>query len=266
MLVPIQQIVTFASDPFRGNPAFVITPSAPLPASILHQLCSQLHEIMIAVVTPKDGGLGVSFVTPTGFHPGAGHATHAAAWVVLKTLKPDEASVELHLDSGMRRSVRVDGDLISVDWTTMSYIGVDLRAPLRDALGAEPVATYESSFGAVAVFDSEETVAGLTPDLGRILDLPVDTVMATSTAQHADFAIRVFAPRLGLPEDPVCGTAHRILTPYWAAQTGRHTLVSHQLSGRGGELFCELRDDVVTISGRATPFLAGSVDLPTRVS
>jgi predicted PhzF superfamily epimerase YddE/YHI9 len=170
----------------------------------------------------------------------------------------------LQLDSGKQRSIRVDADLISVDWPAMPYASADLRAPLRSALGIEPVATYESAFGAVAVFDSEETVAALAPDLGKVFDLPVDTVMATSTARNADFAIRVFAPKLGLPEDPVCGTAHRILAPYWAAQTGRHTLVSHQLSDRGGELFCELHDDVVTISGRATPFLAGSIDLPWR--
>lgn len=262
MLVPIQQIVTFASDPFCGNPAFVIVPSAPLPAPVLHQLCSHLHEIIIAVVMPKDGGFGVSFVTPTGFHPGAGHATHAAAWVVLKTLKPSETSLELHLDSGKQRSIRAEGDLISVDWPAMPYASADLSAPLRDALGVQPLATYESTFGAIAIFDSEETVASLAPDLGKILDLPFDTVMVTSPARHADFAIRVFAPKLKLPEDPVCGTAHRILTPLWAAKTGRNKLVSHQLSDRGGELFCRLHDDVVTISGRAMPFLAGTIDLP----
>ena len=262
LLVPIQQIVTFASDPFRGNPAFVVTPSAPLRAPILHQLCSHLHEIMIAVVTPKDGGLGVSFVTPTGFHPGAGHATHAAAWVVLKTLRPHETGVDLHLDSGKQRSIRVEGDLISVDWPAMPYASADLSTPLCGALGVQPLATYESTFGAIAVFDKEETVADMVPDLGKVFDLPFDTVMVTSPARHADFTIRVFAPKLGLPEDPVCGTAHRILAPLWTAETGRRTLVSHQLSERGGELFCRLHNGMVTISGRATPFLTGSIDLP----
>lgn len=264
MLVPIQQIVTFANDPFRGNPAFVVTPSAPLPVPLLRQLCSHLREIMIAVVTPKDGDLGVSFVTPTGFHPGAGHATHAAAWVALNTLRPNETKAELWLDSGKSRAIRAEGDLISVDWPIMPYAGADLRATLRDALGALPLATYEAAFGAVAVFDSEDAVIALTPDQGKILALPFDTVMVTAPARHADFAIRVFAPKLGLPEDPVCGTAHRILTPLWAAQTGRRILVSHQLSERGGELFCELHDDIVTISGRATPFLSGTVDLPEQ--
>lgn len=262
MLVPIQQIITFATDPFRGNPAFVVTPNAPLPAPVLHRLCSHLHEIIIAVVTPKDGGFGVSFVTPTGFHPGAGHATHAAAWVVLKTLRPNDAGIDLHLDSGMQRSIRAEGDLIFVDWPAMPYASADLSAPLRDALGVQPLATYESTFGAIAIFDSEDTVAALAPDLGKIFALPFDTVMVTSPARHADFAIRVFAPKLKLPEDPVCGTAHRILTPLWATKTGRNTLVSHQLSERGGELFCRLHGDVVTISGRATPFLTGTIDLP----
>ncbi len=264
MLVPIQQIVTFATDPFRGNPAFVVTPSAPLPVSLLHQLCGHLREMMIAVVTPRDGGLGLSFVTPTGFHPGAGHATHAAAWVALNTLLPGEAVAELRLDSGKRRAIRAEGGILSVDWPIMPYASADLRATLRDALGVQPLATYEATFGAVAVFDSEATVAAMDPDQSKILALPFDTVMVTAPARQADFAIRVFAPKLGLPEDPVCGTAHRILTPFWAAQTGRRTLVSHQLSERGGELFCELHDDVVTISGRATPFLSGTVDLPAR--
>ena len=103
----------------------------------------------------------------------------------------------------------------------------------------------------------------MAPDLGKIFDLPVDTVMDLDRAE-CGFRHPGLCAEAGLPEDPVCGTAHRILTPYWAAQTGRHTLVSHQLSERGGELFCELHDDVVTISGRATPFLTGSIDLPWR--
>jgi PhzF family phenazine biosynthesis protein len=262
VLVPIQQIVTFATDPFRGNPAFVLMPSSPLPAPILQQLCSHLHEPMIAVVTPKDGGFHLSCVMPTGFHPGAGHATHAAAWVVLKTLRPDDTDIKLHLDSGKQRPIRTEGDLISVDWPAMPCSSADLLAPLRDALGAQPLATHDSAFGAIAVFDSEEAVADLAPDMQKISELSAETVMVTSPARNADFTIRVFAPKAGLPEDPVCGTAHRILTPLWAAKTGRRALVSHQLSERGGELFCRLHDDVVTISGRATLFLTGSVDLP----
>ncbi|MGH6894617.1 MAG: PhzF family phenazine biosynthesis protein, partial [Dongiaceae bacterium] len=119
MLVPIQQIVTFATDPFRGNPAFVVTPGASLPTAMLHHLCRHLNETIMAVLAPKDDGLGLRFATPTGFHSGAGHATHAAAWVALKTLRPGKENLDLHLDSGEYRSVRAEGDLISVDWPSM---------------------------------------------------------------------------------------------------------------------------------------------------
>ena len=263
MLVPIQQIVTFATDPFRGNPAFVVTLSAPIPTQMLHQLCKHLNETMLAVLAPEDDGFGLRFVTPTGFHTGAGHATHAAAWVALKTLRPEEASLDLHLQSGGRRSIRAEGDLISVDWPAMPYSSADMLAPLQDALGIRPLETFSSSFGAIAIFDHSETIAGLTPDLGKIAKLPFDTVIVTAPSDAADFAIRVFAPKLGLPEDPVCGTAHRILMPLWVARIGRSALVSHQLSERGGKLFCQLHGETVTISGRATPFLTGSVALPS---
>lgn len=263
MLVPIQQIVTFATDPFRGNPAFVVTLDTPLPMVLLHRLCRHLNEMMIAVLAPGQGGLGLRFVTPTGFHPGAGHATHAAAWVALNVLRPRAASLALHLDSGDDRPVRAEGDLISVDWPAMPYASADLQATLQNALGVRPLETFTASFGAIATFEDAAAIAALTPDLDKILRLPFDTVIVTSPADDADFAIRVFAPKLALPEDPVCGTAHRILVPLWAAKTGRRKFVSHQLSERSGELFCELRGDTVTISGRATPFLTGSVALPS---
>ncbi|MEZ5832407.1 MAG: PhzF family phenazine biosynthesis protein [Dongiaceae bacterium] len=262
MLVPIQQIVTFASDPFHGNPAFVVTPARPLPPATLHQICHHLHEVMIAVLVPEGDTLTVRFATPTGFHSGAGHATHAAASVALRSLRPGVSSLDLRLDSGAHRSVRVDGDLISVDWPVMPYGSADLIEALQDALGVRPAATYDSSFGFIAVFDDDQIVARLDPDIGKIAALSADTVMVTAPSQSADFAIRVFAPKLGLPEDPVCGTAHRILVPFWATRTGRRTFRSNQLSPRGGELLCQLHDDVVTISGRAIPFLTGSIDLP----
>ena len=262
MLVPIQQIVTFATDPFCGNPAYVVTLNEPLPDALLHQLCGHLNESMIAVLASENSDLGLRFVTPTGFHTGAGHATHAAAWVALKTLRPGATSLDLRIQSGGRRAIRAEGDLISVDWPVMPYSDADLLAPLEDALGFRPREAFISTFGAIAIFDGSEAIARLTPDLEKISKLAADTVIVTAPSDAADFAIRVFAPKLGLPEDPVCGTAHRILVPLWAARTGRRALVSHQLSERGGKLFCQLHGDIVTISGRATPFLTGSVALP----
>jgi PhzF family phenazine biosynthesis protein len=240
----------------------VITPNEPIPDVLLHRLCRHLNESMIAVLTEENSAFDLRFATPTGFHAGAGHATHAAAWVALKTLRPGVANLDLRLQAGGRRSVRAEGDLISVDWPVMPYSSVDMLGPLKDALGVQPSETFTSTFGVIAIFDDGKTIAGMTPDLDKIVKLAADTVIVTAPSDAADFAIRVFAPKLGLPEDPVCGTAHRILVPFWAARTGRRALSSHQLSERGGKLFCQLHGETVTISGRATPFLAGSVALP----
>jgi PhzF family phenazine biosynthesis protein len=262
VLVPIQQIATFATDPFRGNPAYVVTLATPVPAPVLHALCRHLNEPVIAVLSRDIDALTLRFITPTGLHAGPGHVTHAAAWVALKGLAEGRDNLDLRLDTGGHRSVRAEGDLIAVDWPVMPYAGADFAAPLEEALGARPRETFTASFGAIAIFDTEEIVADLKPDLDRLARLACDTVMATSPSNDADFAIRVFAPRLGLPEDPVCGTAHRILVPLWAARLGRDRLVSHQLSPRGGELFCRFAGEIVTIAGHATPFMTGSVALP----
>jgi predicted PhzF superfamily epimerase YddE/YHI9 len=114
----------------------------------------------------------------------------------------------------------------------------------------------------IALFPTAEDVAALAPDLDRVALLEANTVIVTAPASRSDFVVRVFAPKVGLPEDPVCGTAHRIIVPFWAHRLGRTSLVSHQLSPRTGELFCELRGDTVTIAGLATPFLEGVIRLP----
>jgi len=260
--LPIYQIATFASDPFRGNPTYVITLTAPRPTAILQTLCRHLRESMIAVLAVDGDTVTLYCVTPTGSHPGAGHTTHAAAWVALNKLRPGVSALELRLENGEHRSVRTEGDLVAVDWPIMPYHEVDQIAALRDCLGKQPLETYLSSFGVIAIFANDDDIATLRPDMAMVARLPSDTVIVTAPASKADFAIRVFAPKMGLPEDPVCGTAHRILAPLWAARTKRRTLVSHQLSERSGELFCRLDGDIVTIAGRAVPVLDGTIAVP----
>lgn len=255
---PIQQVTTFASDPFAGNPAWVVTLEGPRPTRLLQRLCRHLDEPMIAVLAPEDDSIGLGFVTPEGTHPGAGHATHAAAWVAFQRLRPAATTIDFRLDDGGLRTARRDGELISVDWPVMAYTGTDRVAELSACLRHAPKETFSAPFGLVAVLDDEDDVAGLGPDLGSLSRLPEDVVIVTAPARSADFAIRVFAPKVGLPEDPVCGTAHRILTPLWAQRIGRDTLTSHQLSPRGGELICRLDGETVAISGRAVTVIEGT--------
>jgi PhzF family phenazine biosynthesis protein len=260
--LPIQQVVTFASDPFGGNPAFVVTLDAPRPAPILQTLCRHLQETVLAVLRTDGDAVRVSYFTPEGRHSGPGHSTHAAAWVALNRLRPGAAAIDLMLDDGGRRTVRREDGRLAVDWPVMPFEDTDAIDDLTACLGLRPRETFLSAFGVIAVFANAAEVAGLLPDLARIARLRADTVIATASAADADFAIRVFAPKLNLPEDPVCGTAHRILVPLWAERLNRSALVSRQLSRRGGKLYCRVEGNIVTIGGEANLFIDGTVALP----
>jgi predicted PhzF superfamily epimerase YddE/YHI9 len=262
MTVSAHQVVTFSGEPFRGNPAFAVTLERPLPDGVLFDMCAQLHEDVLAILATAGSDIELRFVTSGGPHPGAGHATHAAAWVALNRLRPGERELSFRLNNGDRRNVRRDGEMIAVDWPIMPFTDTDQIDTLAEALGRRPAQTFGSSFGTIALYASPDDVADLAPDLDRVRRLQANTVIVTAPATRSDFVIRVFAPKLGLPEDPVCGTAHRIVVPLWAKRLGKTSLVSHQLSARTGELFCELRRDIVTIAGLAAPFLEGVIHLP----
>jgi PhzF family phenazine biosynthesis protein len=259
--LPLQQVVTFASAPFRGNPAFVLTLDRPRRLALLQELCRELRDYVLAVLSVNGDDVNLRFVTPKGTHGGPGHATHAAAYVALHRLRPG-SSLDLRIENGGRRRVRIEDGRVAVDWPLMALRPIDRIAELGHSLGRTPVATFDSSFGLIAVFNEAEEVGALAPDFAQMTKLSSDAVIATAPAENADFALRAFAPKLGLPEDPVCGTAHRILVPYWAGRFGRSVLLSHQLSARGGVLHCRFADDTVTIAGEAVPFLDGVVELP----
>lgn len=263
MPVAIYQVVTFASRAFAGNPAFVVVLDEPRSAETMQALCRQLREPILAALHNEGDAIRLDYWTPAGTHPGPGHSTHAAAWVVFNRLRPAAGEVSLLLANGDIRKVHRDaGGLLSVNWPLMPFTAINATGELAGPLRRQPVETFRSDFGVIAIFSEESHVAGLEPDLDAMARLDTNTVIVTAPARSADFAIRVFAPKVGLPEDPVCGTAHRILMPLWAERFQRTELVSHQLSPRGGKLYCRLSDGLVTIGGEAMLFLEGSIALP----
>ena len=144
----------------------------------------------------------------------------------------------------------------------MSSDDVAMIDTLSAALRIPVIEAQVSDFGYIAIVDEPAVIQTMNPDLEAIARLDRGTVIVTAPGNASDIVIRVFAPKLGLPEDPVCGTAHRIIVPYWSRRLGRHELHSRQLSPRGGDLWCHLTDDAVVISGESRAFLVGSVDLP----
>ena len=142
----------------------------------------------------------------------------------------------------------------------MSYETITVK-PIAGALGARPEVSYVAPFGYVAVFDSDAAVAGLMPDMQRTAALDRSALIVTAPGTHSDIVIRVFAPAVGLPEDPVCGTAHRIIAPYWAKRLGKSAFKAFQASRRGGEVGCRLHGDRVELEGACVFYLEGTADV-----
>ena len=261
MQVKLHQIVTFSRHIFHGNPAYVVTAPEPPPDAALIGISGLIDADVMAVILQAEANEpALSFYTPVGPHPGAGHATAAAAFVALSVGKRD--ALAFRLPGGDRRDVRRTPHGIGVEWPVMPYEQTPRAADVARSLKASPRETYVAPFGYVAIFDTEEAIAALEPDFGQVAALDRSAVVATAPGKQSDIVIRVFAPAVGLPEDPVCGTAHRIITPFWAPRLGKTEIHSRHLSKRGGDLWCKFAGANVEIAGEGIQAFEAVLDLP----
>jgi predicted PhzF superfamily epimerase YddE/YHI9 len=263
------QVVTFARDPLHGNPAFVLSGAEDASDQVLAMACAVLRADVVAVVgEPSGGDTPLRFFTTEGPHAGAGHATLAAAHAVLRDGLAGgrglaSRSITFHLANGDSRAAHVEGDRICVDFPAMPASRIDCIAEMAAALGAPPRETWVAPFGYVAIFEDLGVIARMRPDLARVAAFDRSAVIATSPGNgESDIVIRVFAPNVGLPEDPVCGTAHRIIVPYWARRMGKTKIHSRQLSPRGGDIWCEDKGATVVIAGETSLVIDGTIRLP----
>jgi predicted PhzF superfamily epimerase YddE/YHI9 len=257
----VWQVVTFAAEPFRGNPAFVVGLEEELPPELLLAL-GTLFRGVTAVLGPNQGeAVRLRFITAAGPHPGAGHAAAAAATILLESRPEVEVSFE---DGSLRRFWRDALGRVVVPWPVMPWTAYEPGPLLATSLGQPPEQWLVASFGYVAVYPDETSVRRLAPDMLALMTLDRNAVIAIAPGDTggADIVIRVFAPKVGLPEDPVCGSAHRIIVPFWSERLGRAQLHSSHLSARGGDLWCEFEGSSVTIAGETCRFLEGTVQLP----
>jgi predicted PhzF superfamily epimerase YddE/YHI9 len=174
----------------------------------------------------------------------------------------DRAAVDATLDDGTRTRFWREGDRVVVPCPAMPWARSEAGPVLGTALGLAPDHCLVAAFGYVAVYSGEASLRGLDPDMAALAGLDRDAVIATAPGTASDIAIRVFAPKVGLPEDPVCGTAHRLVVPFWAKRLGRSRLHSRHLSARGGDLWCGFDGTTVTIAGQTCRFLDGELLLP----
>lgn len=260
MKLPIFQIDAFASRLFSGNPAAVVVLKDWLPDDdTLRNIAAENNLSETAFVVPREDISLLRWFTPAVEVDFCGHATLATAHVLFEIVYPSASQLAFSTKSGILH-VNRNGDLLSLDFPARPGKPVPISEELVAALGARPRETLLAR-DLLAVFDEESVIQNLKPDLGRIAALDTFGVIVTAPGREVDFVSRFFAPRKGVPEDPVTGSAHCTLTPYWAERLKKTKFSARQLSSRGGELECELHADRVLISGHAVEYLRGEITI-----
>lgn len=268
MELPLFQLDAFAERPFTGNPAAVCVLARWLDDATLQAIAAEhnLSETAFLLRREADGEYALRWFTPVVEVALCGHATLASAAVVLDALEPRRAAVTFHTKSGPLPVTR-SGDGFRLDFPALAPTPCAPPDGIEEALGAWPRSVLGADRSLVCVLDGADDVRGLAPDFARIRALPVDAILVTARADAGadhDFVSRVFAPAEGIDEDPVTGSAHCILAPYWGARLKKTRLRARQLSKRGGALTCELAGARVLLEGTVVPYLRGTITLADR--
>ncbi len=260
MRLPIYQIDAFTSAVFGGNPAAVVPLEAWLSDITLQAIAAENNLSETAFFVPEGEDWHLRWFTPTMEVDLCGHATLASASLIFSRLKPNVRQARFRTRSGWL-DVTAKDDLLSMDFPSRPPARKSdpgLQAAATRALGKAPLELWMAR-DLMVLLETEADVRALKPDLAKIAALDAFAVIATAPGTDVDFVSRFFAPARGVPEDPVTGSAHCTLIPFWASRLGKSSLVARQVSARGGELFCESRGDRVTIAGRAVLYLEGSI-------
>ena len=259
MKLPLYQIDAFAERPFQGNPAAVCPLEAWLPDAVLQAIAEENNLAETAFFVAEAGGYRLRWFTPTAEVDLCGHATLAAAHVLFAGACREQTEIRFESRSGTLRVLR-EGELLTLDFPAQVGVRCDTPGPLVEGLGATPRECYRA-MDYLAVFESEQEVAALSPDFRRLLALDLRGVIVTAPGSSEDFVSRFFAPKFGVDEDPVTGSAHCTLAPYWAERLGKATLTAMQISKRTGRLGCRMEGDRVFISGRTVTYLEGQIQI-----
>jgi len=253
----IFQIDAFADAVFRGNPAAVCPLTEWLPEEVMQAIAAENNLSETAFFVPANDGYDLRWFTPALEVELCGHATLATAYLILTRLTPGDDAVEFETRSG-RLTVTRDGDRFFLDFP--AYRGEEVACPpyLSAGLGVLPRSVVAGP-NYMAVLETEADVAGLRPDMAALEKLHPRGVTVTAPGEMCDFVSRYFGPSFGVPEDPVTGSAHCMLIPYWAKRLEKLSLDARQISARGGRLWCEDRGDRAGIGGTAVMYLEGRI-------
>ena len=264
MNIPIYQIDAFAKTLFTGNPAAVCPLASWLPDEVLQRIAAENNLSETAFFVREGSGYRIRWFTPAVEVNLCGHATLASAYAAFAFEGHPGDVIEFASRSGPLR-VHREGDRLVLDFPADPPAASSPAAGLVDALGREPAETWKGRTDYLLVYRRQADVAEMSPDFGRLREVDARGIIVTAPGDDVDFVSRVFAPRVGGDEDPVTGSAHPTLTPFWARRLGKTDLSAMQLSRRRGWLTCRLAGDRVEIAGKAVPYLRGTITVDEAV-
>lgn len=261
MRLPIYQVDAFTDKLFGGNPAAVCPLESFLPDATMQAIAAENNLSETAFLVSEGGDYLLRWFTPTVEVDLCGHATLASAHVVFEFIEPRRDVVRFRTLKAGTLEVRRSAGLLTMDFPARPPVPCEPPAELLAALGGTPREVLRARDHLV-VYGSAAEIAALKPDLATLATVDCWAAIVTAPGEHgADFVSRFFAPAQGVPEDPVTGSAHTTLVPYWAKHLGRNNLTARQLSRRGGLLHCTLNGERVDIGGYAVTYLTGQIEL-----
>lgn len=267
MSYPIYQVDAFTSEIFKGNPAAVMPLETWLPDETLQALAAEnnLSETAFFVREPgaDESDFHIRWFTPSIEVPLCGHATLASAWVIFNKLNWSAEHIRFHSKSGPLGVHKAPDDWLILDFPNLPIEVRETPAIISGALEGAPATAFyvPSDSNYMVVLENETAVKAAQPDMRLLKELDNLGLIITAPGETADFVSRYFAPGMGLDEDPVTGSIHSVLVPYWAERLGKIRLEARQLSTRGGLLRCELKGDRVAIAGQAAFYMEGTVHM-----
>ncbi len=261
MKISIYQVDAFTNERFKGNPAAVCPLDSWLPAAVMQNIAAENNLAETAFIVPAGNEYEIRWFTPTVEVDLCGHATLASAYVLFNELgfSGDQINFISHRSGPL--SVTKNGSILALNFPIDTLSELPLKPAFAIGLSQAPRAVFKGKTDYLFVYDSEAEILALQPDFVALKAHAVRGIIVTAPGETTDFVSRFFGPACGVNEDPVTGSAHTTLVPYWASILGKTELTARQLSQRTGDLTCNLMGDRVEIAGEAVLYLRGEINV-----
>jgi PhzF family phenazine biosynthesis protein len=258
----IYQVDAFTTEPFKGNPAGVCILESDMPEEWMQNVAMEMNLSETAFVVPEKNNFRIRFFSPEAEIPLCGHATLSSSHILYETgIVPREEEITFLSKAG-ELVIRSEGTWVTMNFPAYGLNQIEIPDTLKKIIGVRPDELHKTAHGwTFVLLRNESEVRGLKPDFKMMKDSGFGDMIVTAPSddRNYDFCVRCFAPALGIDEDPVTGSAHCALVPFWAGKTGRSAFISHQVSKRGGVLKVALKGDRVEISGQAKTIIKGQL-------